>query len=384
MRIAYFTDTYLPQINGVTNTLGKLGNYLTANNIKHMVFAPEYTAEPEISSPSPACRFKSISSGIYPECRLSIPFYPNFCRLVDKFKPDLIHLVTPMGIGLAGLRYARENNIPLVSSFHTNFDVYLKYYRLEYIEDIIWNYFRWFHSFCRINFCPSQDTMETLSNKGIENLKIWSRGIDTNTFNPFYRDLNLRKKLNSRDKISFLYAGRLAAEKDLDILSQSIKNIVNIYPGRARFILVGDGPLACSLRDNLGEDVIFTGYLKGRELSAMYASADVFVFPSSTETLGNVVLEAMASGLPVVAVNSGGVKENVIHNYNGILCKPRDVESFTCGISEFLNNTALISSIGANARQYTLTKTWNKIFDKLISDYYSAFETKADKLIKTA
>ena len=369
MRIAYFTDTYLPQVNGVTNTLDKLKNYLAKNGTEYMFFAPEYHEKTITIREGDVKRFKSIPFPPYPECRLSLPIYANLARLTDSFKPDLVHLVTPLGIGLAGLKYARERGIPFVSSFHTNFDMYLKYYNLEYFHDALWNYFKWFHSFCALNFCPSQDTLETLSSKGIDKLRIWSRGIDTEKFNPIYRDESLRQKLGAGERKLFLYVGRLAAEKDLDILMKSIVKINELYPGKAMFVLAGDGPNAGSLKASAPENVVFPGYLRGRELSAMYASCDAFVFPSSTETFGNVVLEAMASGLPVVTVNSGGVKDSMLDNYNGLLCKPRDVESFTLAIERLLTDSGLIIELGRNAREYALTKSWNWVFDNLISDY---------------
>lgn len=384
MRIAYFTDTYLPQINGVTNTLDKLRNYLAANNIRHMFFAPHYPGDSKAPGREYVKRFKSVNFPVYPECRLSLPLYSNFSQLADKFKPDIVHLVTPLGIGLSGLRYARERGIPIVSSFHTNFDVYLKYYNLQCFEPLLWNFFKWFHKFCSINFCPSLDTMETLQSKGIENLKIWSRGIDTEAFNSIHRDPGIRARINPKGKKTFLYVGRLAAEKDLDILMSSIRNINTVHPGMAQFVIVGDGPYASYMKETSPDNVVFTGYLKGQALSEMYASCDVFVFPSSTETFGNVVLEAMASGLPVVAVNSGGVKDSIIHGYNGLLCKSRDVGSFTDSISRFIDDGSLISRMGTNARQYTFSKSWNKIFSQLVSDYHTVVEKTHKVLSRTA
>lgn len=369
MRIAYFTDTYMPQVNGVTNTLDKLGGYLSGRNIEHMFFAPEYPGKTVTLREKSVKRFKSVSFPLYPECRLSLPVYAGLCRYADCFKPDIVHLVTPLGIGLAGLKYARERGLPVVSSFHTNFDMYLKYYKLDYFHDSLWNYFKWFHGFSSVNFCPSGDTLKTLGSKGIENLKIWSRGIDTEKFSPLCRDDKLRLSLGDGESKLFLYVDRLAAEKDLDILMESIGKINRSYPGKARFVLVGDGPYAKSLMGIAPENVLFPGYLKGRELAAMYASCDAFVFPSSTETFGNVVLEAMASGLPVVTVDSGGVKDSMLHDYNGLLCKPRDADSFTRAIEKLLTNERLLNNMGKNARAYALTKSWESVFDKLISDY---------------
>lgn len=384
MRIAYFTDTYLPQINGVSNTLKKLGDHLNDQNIKHMFFAPHYDKKLVYSDSSPVARFKSVSLPFYPDCRLSIPSYANLCRIADKFQPDIIHLTDPLGIGLAGLRYGWDRGIPIVSSFHTNFDVYLKYYKLEYLEGIVWGLFKWFHGFSKLNLCPSHDTWQVLESKGIENLRIWSRGIDLSTFNPNYRSLSVRYHLNAEDKLIFLYVGRLAPEKDLDILMESIGIVNSTHADKIQFVFVGDGPYAQEMKEHSYNNVEFTGYLKGRELSTLYASSDVFVFPSSTETFGNVVLEAMASGLPVIAVNSGGVKENVINNYNGLMCPPRDAFCLAEAIIKLAEEKQFIESLTANAIAHVATKSWYSIFDQLVSDYRSVIEKSQTKLSQTA
>jgi glycosyltransferase involved in cell wall biosynthesis len=369
MKILYFTDTYLPQVNGVTNTLDKLARYMDNNKIGYMFFAPYYEDSSSIFEEKNIRRFKSISLPAYPECRLSIPFYSNLCRIADKFKPDIVHLMTPAGLGLAGLRYAQDRGLPVVSSFTTSFDVYLKYYKLGFLNNLIWSFFKWFHNSCSINFCPSLDTSQMLKSKGIKNVKLWSRGIDTDIFNPTRRSEDLRNSFNAEGKITFLYVGRLAPEKDLDILMESIRQINYLYPDKAQFVIAGDGPSAAQLRRSAPGNVIFTGYLKGEKLSSLYASCDVFAFPSSTETFGNVVLEAMASGLPVVAVNSGGVKDSIINGYNGFLCNPRDTKNFTDAVSRFIDDKTLINKMSSNAREYTIKKSWNSIYDQLVSDY---------------
>lgn len=375
MKVLYFTDTYLPQINGVTNTLHKLGKYLDKSNIEYMFFVPSYSNNSINFNEKCVQRFKSVSLPIYPECRLSIPFYSNLFKLSDKFKPDIIHLMTPAGLGLAGLKYAQERGIPVVSSFTTSFDIYLKYYNLEFLNNILWNFLRWFHNSCLINFTPSQDTSNLLKSKEIRNIKISSRGIDTDIFNPDHKNPQLLRKYNLQKKITFLYVGRLAKEKDLDILIKSICKINIHYKDKVQFIITGDGPYALDLKKSTPNNVVFTGYLKGKELSSLYASCDVFVFPSSTETFGNVVLEAMASGLPVITSNSGGVKDSIINGYNGFLCQQRDSDSFTQSMVKFINSNSLISKMSLNARQSTLKKSWDNIFDVLTDDYYALINT---------
>ena len=374
MRIAYFTDTFLPQVNGVSNTLDKLDKYLSIKCVEHLFLAPCYSGTEINSKQSTIKRFKSVSLPIYPECRLSIPSYPNLCKLMKSFKPDLIHLITPFGIGLSGLRFAKENNIPLVSSFHTYFDAYLKYYKLEILEETAWKFFCWFHGHCSINFVPSKDTLEKLSCHGIKNLELWPRGIDAEIFNPQNRDTSVRSMYGAENKLIFLYVGRLAPEKDLDVLLEVIRRVNDIHPGKACFVITGGGPYSKEMHKYRMDNVFYTGYLRGKELSAIYASCDAFICPSSTETFGNVALEAMASGLPVIASASGGLKDNVIHFYNGFLCTPRDVQSFVKSVSYLVENKECLRALSINARKYTLTKTWDSVFDKLLSDYCKFLE----------
>jgi len=373
LRIAYFTDTYLPQINGVTNTLRRLGDYLNDRQIEHMFFAPEYEKESSglaHFNASPVTRFKSVTLPFYQECRLSVPNYAKLSQIADRFQPDLIHLTDPLGIGLAGLRYARERQIPVVSSFHTNFDTYLKYYKMEYLEGMVWALFQWFHRFSEMNFCPSQTTMNVLAEKGIENLALWSRGVDSVRFNPDLRSEEVRRQfLQEPDQLLYLYVGRIAPEKDLDILTESIKLVNSTHKTKIRFVMVGGGPYTKEMQEQSDDNVLFTGYMQGQELSALYASCDAFVFPSSTETFGNVVLEAMASGLPVITVNSGGVIDNVFDGQNGLLCEARDAVSLAAGITKLADDSRLRETLAANALAHAATKSWSSIFDQLVRDY---------------
>lgn len=387
MRIAIFTDTYLPQVNGVTHTLSKLQAYLIEEGHDYKLFAPDYGKEKEHLTAPSVVRFKSILFPPYPECRISLPFYTAITKEVSDFQPDLIHIVTPLGIGLTGLKYGKKHKLPIVASFHTNFDAYLKYYKLDLFEDLLWKFFKKFHDQCLLNFCPSNDTMEALSSKGIKDLRLWTRGIDTSHFSPsnYSEDFldthsysrRTPYKKNAKEPIRFLYTGRVSLEKDLDILLQASHRINRKYKTQIEFIIVGDGPYKKQMMALAPDNMTFTGYLKGQELYESYASCDVFAFPSATETLGNVVLEAMASGLPVIAVNSGGVKDNVHPNYNGILARPRDVESFTDAIEELILHPERRQAYKHNALEYVKSRTWDAIFDQLISDYETVIPPSA-------
>ncbi|RYD06132.1 hypothetical protein N752_06275 [Desulforamulus aquiferis] len=220
MRIAIFTDTFLPQINGVARTIGRLADTLTRNNIPCVVITPETKFQGQrnyelLVSPG-------LSLPFYPECLLSIPNYTETFQKLNSFKPDLIHVATEFSMGICGLKYASTTGLPIVSSYHTNFPQYLSYYKLEIIAILAWKYLRWFHNMCLKSYCPSKSTLKLLKQQGIKNLEIWGRGVDTELYNPAKFDFSFRKRFGQNKKL-LLYVGRLAPEKNIDILMKSFR-----------------------------------------------------------------------------------------------------------------------------------------------------------------
>lgn len=376
MKIAFFTDTFLPQINGVTNTLGYLSAYLTKRGIQHVFFAPEYPQEPAAPSNLPVVRFKGRAPKIYPECSLALPPYAEVLSMLSTFQPDVVHIVTEVGIGLNGLRAARALGIPIVMSYHTDFDKYLDFYNLKCLSNMLWGYMRWFHSYAEINLCPSHDTVRCLEQRGVEHLGIWSRGIDGDRFSPGYACDEVRARVGGKDKTVLLYVGRIAKEKGLDVLARSIRLINERHQDHIQFVFTGDGPYLEELKNNGLPNVFFTGALRGRELSQIYASADAFVFPSGTETFGNVALEAMASGLPVVSVNAGGVTDFVRHGENAVVCEYGDDQSLAQGMEQMLN-LGLRAELRQGALATAARRSWSAIFDGLMEHYRAAAEKTA-------
>ncbi len=376
MKIAIFTDTYAPQVNGVTKTLNRLKNYMDENGIAYKLFFP---AEGSPNETKETISFYSVKFLLYPECKIALPTYGEVKHALDSFQPDIIHIVTPFSVGLMGLKYARDNNIPLVSSYHTNFVEYFKYYGLQFLEGICWKYFNWFHSFCQINFCPSMDTLAKLKGKGIGNLKIWDRGIEADQFTPDNYSQEIRSQYVKPDEKLLLYVGRIAAEKELDMLLKSAE-ILNEKGYTYKLLMVGEGPQLEELRAKNIPNVIFAGYKFGRELQEIYASSDIFVFPSSTETYGNVILEAMASGLPVVATLQGGVKENLINGVNGLAFNVGSEMDMAKKIEHLLNNGALRQNLAHKARAHAMEKGWQRVFERLFNDYQTAIHSVTDKI----
>lgn len=373
MRIAIFTDTFLPQINGVTNTLGKMRSYMDSKGIAYRIFA---AGEGMGTSRDGVFTFSGKDFFLYPECKVALPPYGKIQTELRAFQPDLIHLVTPFSMGLAGLKYAREAGIPTAASYHTNFPDYMSHYGMPFLKEPAWWYIRWFHSFASMNLCPSKDTLTELKNRGFSNLEIWGRGIDTEAFSPIHRNEGVRAAYGINKAPLLLYVGRLAPEKELPVLLGAVK-LLNQRGLQFSLLLTGDGPSRTKLQSMGLENVFFAGYQKGIALQSIYASADVFVFPSSSETYGNVILEAMASGLPVVAPFRGGVKENLIHKYNGLAFKAGDSKDMAACVEQILFNNYLRVKLARNARGSALHKDWNCVFDRLFRKYLLLLQRSA-------
>ena len=375
MRIAIFTDTFYPQINGVSNTLRNLSQYLQANQVEHVFFAPDYDFESPECAGLPVIRFKGICPKIYPECRIAFVSTGRMAGLLEEFAPDVVHIVSELGIGFAGLRASGALGIPVVMSYHTNFDRYLQFYNLPHFKKMLWAYMKWFHSFALVNLCPSGDTLRTLRQQGLQNLDIWSRGIDLERFNPSCRSKELRTQLGAGDKTVFLYVGRVSVEKGLDVLMQSICALNDTHGGEIQFWITGDGPFLPEMRKADLPNVVLTGEKRGAELSEIYASADAFVFPSGTETFGNVLLEAMASGLPVICTDSGGITDYTVHNENAWVFANGNADGLTRAILDFLD-PKLREHIRKGGLRTAKSKSWEAVFSRLVAHYERAAQVQ--------
>jgi glycosyltransferase involved in cell wall biosynthesis len=367
MKIAYFTDTFTPELNGVTNTLSRLQSWLDKKDIQYAFFAPDYNGPSDANQP--IYRFRGIKTALSPESRLAFPRRGEVFELCDEFKPDLVHVVTELGIGYRGLNYARSRGLPLVMSYHTDYNKYLRFFHLGFLGPLLEKYLSWFYRSAHRILAPSRHTLEQLFQKRYRNLELWSRGIDPEKFNPRLRSRQWRKALGIDDKFVFLYVGRLSPEKGLDMLLDSIKEIEERFPGKGAFVFTGGGPYENSIRQKNFPHVICTGFKTGRELSEIYASADCFAFPSGTETFGNAPLEAIASGLPVAGVASGGVTEFLFHGKNALLCADGDQKGFTENLISLMENKPLRLKLAKHGRRLAQARAWDTIFDELLSVY---------------
>ncbi|MGJ9383676.1 glycosyltransferase family 4 protein [Salipaludibacillus sp. CF4.18] len=368
MRIAIFSDTYSPEINGVARTLKRLTDYLDQVGIEYKLFVPEnQLSTPDITSVE---RLASIPLLLYPECRLAFPNMNLLKQSLHDFSPDLIHIVTPFNVGLYGLYYGKKYNIPMVASYHTHFDEYLDYYHLPLLKTWYWRYMVWFHRSFEKLYVPSISTRDKLYKHKIHSeIDVWGRGVNNQFFSPANRTIELKKKYGIKEKNILLYVGRLSAEKGVQIALDTFHSLPPTLYHQTHLIIAGDGPLLNQLKQANQEKVTFTGFLEGEGLAEVYASSDLFIFPSSTETFGNVVLEALSAGLPVIGAKAGGVQHLIDHDTTGFLCPPDDTTYFIKYTERLLSNEEQRKEMSSQARTYALTQSWDEILAELIKGY---------------
>jgi glycosyltransferase involved in cell wall biosynthesis len=378
MRVALFTDTFLPDVNGVSKTLARWVKYLENHNVEVQVFAPSPQAGGANVQQDSVHRMYSVPFLLYSELRLGIPNPIEVNKKLKEFKPTIIHCATPFNVGLYGHHHAMKHNIPFVASYHTHFDQYLEHYNIQFIAQTLWKYMLWFHQDCKKIYVPSPSTGDHLVLNGFEKdkIEVWGRGVDISVFNPDVDRKHVLATHNiSNDKIVVLYVGRLAPEKNVDIFLEVYKRFSKKYPGKYQFVLAGDGPLNEELHGAFpaheNPDLSFLGFIQGKALSEVYAAADVMLFPSATETFGNVVLEAMASGTPVIGAAAGGVKDNIQHEQTGLLCEAGDANGFESALLRLVEHEAFRQQLAHSGRAYVEQQSWDRIFGDLLKSYIS-------------
>ena len=369
MRIALFSEVYWPMVSGVAVTLRRLADSLTARGHEVRVYSATYQLPAGCEDRPEARRSRSVPLFLYPDVQWAFPRFGELLEDVTAFRPDIVHVATEFSMGLAGAKIARRLGVPLVASAHTNYDQYAGRYGMDWLVRPGWHYLRWFYGHADVVLCPSRFYQGYLEERGIGRTALWTRGVDTDTFSPRHRDASYRSALDvGPDDLLVTYVGRIAREKNLDLLLDAWSALGDRRRG-ARLALVGRGPLAEPIRRRSIPGVHVVGLLEGQALSAAYASADLFVFPSTTETFGNVLAEAMASGLPSVAANAGGVVEFARHGENAWLVAPGSADALAAGLDRLLGDAALRRRLAAAALRTAAERRWDAIDDRLIEDY---------------
>lgn len=367
MRVVYFTESLYPLVDGVSRTLARLFDTLLEADVDFRVVSPFL---PDDGVPwrdrvilAPYGHFPP-----YPDYRVSRPGGRALREALERFDPELVHVVSPTPMAVWAQRYARRKGIPAVASFHTHFVSYFRYYGVGLLEGLGWRALRWFYRRCARVYAPTRTIATELEAHGIGPVEIWSRGIDLELFHPGRRDTALRASLGADDATPvLLLVSRLVKEKDLADLVE-VDRRLRSRGISFRLALVGDGPMRAELEAALPH-ATFAGHRSGEELARWYASADVFVFPSTTETLGNVVLEALASGLPAVVVDRGGPQDLVHDAKTGYIAPGNDVEAIAARVETLLRDHDLRARMSGAARRSAADRDWRTINRGLVESY---------------
>ena len=389
MRIAIITENFLPKVDGVTRTLARLLEHLQETEHQVLLLGPE-SNQTEYAGAT-LLGTAGIPFLPYPELKLNL-WRPAFTQKLIEFEPDVIHLVDPVWLGAAGLAVSRYYlpNTPLISSYHTNLATYCGHFGWGFFTPLMWRWNRFCHSYCQYIVCPSKSTSRMLESQGFEDdhLRIWPRGVDMSMFSPSRRSTALRaqwmgvEEEEAHSKAVILYVGRVSFEKNLDLVVEAYKRMNH---HKCHLVIVGHGPAFDVIQSECAQTntpVTFTGYLQGIQLAAAYASADIFAFPSVTETFGQVVLEAMASGLSVAGLKAEGVRDLVDHGRTGTLLDvrnvPRDqqIVKYEQHLSNLVDNPDMRRRMSRAALDKAKRYTWREAMEVMVRTYRDAIIAK--------
>jgi glycosyltransferase involved in cell wall biosynthesis len=368
MRVAFFTETFLPKIDGIVTRLARTLDQFAALGHEALIFAPhdppaEYAGHRIIGVP--ALPFRPW----YPELFLGLP-RPQLGRELDRFDPHMVHVVNPVVLGLWGTAIAKQRNRPLLASYHTDLAQYAQHLRIPILLTPGLRFVRDVHNQAHVNLVTSNPMMDSARELGIKRVRLWPKAVDTDLFHPDRKTREMRERLSGGHPNAPLaiYVGRLSYEKRIDWLHAPITRV----PG-LRLALVGSGPAEAELKERFADTATtFTGYMSGADLAAAYASADMFLFPSDTETLGFVAMESMASGVPAVGARAGGVPDVIDHGVNGLLFAPGDLDDLTDQVTKLVTDVALRQRLGSRARADMEPHGWRAATEALFDHYRTA------------
>ena len=377
LRIAVVTETWPPEVNGVAMTLAKLVQGLSHRNHDVQLIRPRQT---KTDSPmSDASLEEVLMRGMpiprYPELKLGLPSKKTLVKTWTLRRPDVVHIATEGPLGWSALQAAKVLKLPVTSDFRTNFQSYSKHYGVGWLRKPIVAYLRKFHNATACTMVPTRELMRTLSQNGFANLKVVSRGVDTKLFNIAKRDTGLRSSWGATDDTKVLISvGRMAPEKNLDQVLKTYDALKST--GQAfKLVMVGDGPLKEQFQKRYPE-IIFPGMLSQTNLATYYASSDLFIFPSQTETFGNVTLEALASGIPVLAFDCAAARDWVQTGVNGWLIAENNPEGFAAQAVTIFNSKDLLDKITQSTRQQVVHLDWDQIAEQVESVFWDAIRIR--------
>jgi glycosyltransferase involved in cell wall biosynthesis len=381
MRVALFSEVYWPMVSGVGVTLLRLTDALHARGHAVRVYSATYPPPPGQSDRPEVHRSPSVPFFLYPDVQWAFPRQRDVTEDLQAFRPDVVHVATEFSLGIAGVKAARQLDLPIIASAHTDYDQYAARYGVTWALRAGWHYLRWFYGQAHRVLCPSRIYEQALHRHGVLHTGVWSRGVDPEVFAPRFRSQEYRSAMGAGpEDLVVTYIGRIAREKNLGLLLEAWETLAP-ERGGAQLVLVGRGPLEDDIRRRELPGVHVTGLLQGEALSTAYASADVFAFPSSTETFGNSLLEAMGSGLPPVVAAGGGVLEFAEHGRNAWLVEPDSAPAIADALRRLLADPALRHRLAGGALATARARDWGAVYDRLLDDYRAATEAKAAEFV---
>ncbi len=373
LRVAVVSETYPPEVNGVAATISRVVDGLRDRGHQLQLLRPRQ--HPHDAGAGHDRLAEVLMRGLpiprYPDLKMGLPSGRALFSLWRLQRPDVVHIVTEGPLGWSALRAASRLRLPVVSDFRTNFHAYSRHYGLAWLRNPIMSYLRKFHNRTACTMVPTDTLRAELQHSGFRGLRVVSRGVDTRLFDPARRSQALRQTWGAQPTdMVVMCVGRLAAEKNLGVLLQAFESLREQDP-RARLVLVGDGPERDSLRQQC-PGAVFAGLRRGEDLATHYASADLFLFPSVTETFGNVLPEAMASGLAVVAFDYAAAHQVLSHGDNGLLVPYGNNDAFSRAAQRLAGQLPWVRTMGTQARQSACALDWGRIVEQVESVYLAA------------
>ncbi|MBN1929225.1 MAG: glycosyltransferase family 1 protein [Chlorobiaceae bacterium] len=374
MKVALYAGTYVKDKDGAVRSIYQLVASMVRSGHTVVVWTPDFT--PGEDGMVPVNKVPAVPIPLYPDYKLGF-FNASVERQLDEFAPDVIHISTPDIVGRKFLQYARSKGIPVGSAYHTDFPSYLSYYRLGFAEPSVWKFLRKFYNACDVTLAPNESVRQRLTGKGIERVELWSRGIDKELFDPSRRSDALRRQWDAEGRTVIIYAGRFVLYKDIEVVMNLYQRFADDGLGQTvRFVMIGSGPEEAEMRARMPE-AVFTGYLTGTALPEAYASGDLFLFPSTTEAFCNVVLEALASGLPSVVSDIGGCMELVRRSGGGMVARAGDIDEFYDACTKLMQDGELFRNMRERGLAFAEDKSWAAVNGALIDRYKRMIAAKA-------